>query len=93
MIESGELNWRKGAYGFTLHLRQAKSPLLHVVPDDTYSGMWRIRLSDGRLTDMVNLTRAKDAGLSVALASLNTQKDYRESPPVAPPMRSKRRAA
>jgi hypothetical protein len=89
MIESGELNWRKGAHGFTLHLRQAKSPLLHVVPDNTYSGMWRIRLSDGRLTAMVNLTRAKDAGLSVALASLNAKKkDYRESARVTPPVRS-----
>jgi hypothetical protein len=86
MIESGELNWRKGAHGFTLHLRQAKSPLLHVVPDNTYSGMWRIRLSDSRLTAMVNLPRAKDAGLSVALASLNAKKDYRESAPETPPI-------
>jgi hypothetical protein len=27
---------------------------------------------DGHLTDMVNLTRAKDAALSLALADLNT---------------------
>ena len=32
-----------------------------IVPDAIYPGMYRIRLSDGSLTDMVNLTRAKDA--------------------------------
>jgi len=33
--------------------------------------MYRVRLPDGRLTDIVNLTRAKDAAVSLALASLN----------------------
>jgi hypothetical protein len=32
----------------------------------------RARLRDGRLTDMVNLSRAKDAAVSLALADLNT---------------------
>ena len=31
-----------------------------IVPDMTYPGMWRIRQPDGSLSDMVNLTRAKD---------------------------------
>jgi hypothetical protein len=31
-----------------------------VIPDERYPGMYRIRLPDGRLTDMVNLTRARD---------------------------------
>jgi hypothetical protein len=30
-------------------------------PDAVYPGMYRIRLSDGSLSDMVNSTRAKDA--------------------------------
>jgi hypothetical protein len=32
-----------------------------IVPDATYSGMYRIRRADGSLSDMVNLTRARDA--------------------------------
>jgi hypothetical protein len=32
-----------------------------VVPDATHPGMWRVRWPDGRLSDMTNLTRAKDA--------------------------------
>jgi hypothetical protein len=32
-----------------------------VVPDAAHTGMWRVRWLDGRLSDMTNLTRAKDA--------------------------------
>ena len=32
-----------------------------IVPDGKYAGMWRVKLTDGSLSDMVNLTRAKDA--------------------------------
>jgi hypothetical protein len=32
-----------------------------VVPDSTYPGMYRVRLPDGTLTDIVNLTRARAA--------------------------------
>jgi hypothetical protein len=32
-----------------------------IVPDSKWPGMYRIRLPDGSLSDMVNLTRAKDA--------------------------------
>jgi hypothetical protein len=41
------------------------------MPDSKYPSMWRARLSDGHVTDMVNLTRAKDAAVSLALAKLN----------------------
>ena len=33
--------------------------------------MWRVRMPKGNVSDMVNLTRAKDTALSLALASLN----------------------
>lgn len=33
----------------------------NVVPDAAHPGMWRVRWPDGRLSDMTNLTRAKDA--------------------------------
>ena len=32
-----------------------------VAPDPARPGMWRVRWPDGRLSDMTNLTRAKDA--------------------------------
>ena len=32
-----------------------------IVANERYAGMYRIRLPGGGLTDMVNLTRAKDA--------------------------------
>jgi hypothetical protein len=32
-----------------------------VLPDKTYPGMYRIRKPDGTLSDMLNVTRAKDA--------------------------------
>jgi hypothetical protein len=33
--------------------------------------MWRVRSADGQLSDIVNLTRAKDAAETIALAVLN----------------------
>jgi hypothetical protein len=50
---------RKVAYA--LHYGSAQSPLATVVPDNRWPGMWRIAWPDGRITDMVNLSRAKDA--------------------------------
>jgi hypothetical protein len=40
--------------------------LAAVKPDKDWPGLWRVHLPDGRITDMVNLTRAKDAALSLA---------------------------
>jgi hypothetical protein len=37
-----------------------------IVPDARWPGMYRIRLPGGELTDMVNLTRAKDALAALA---------------------------
>ena len=39
------------------------------------AGMWRVRLPDGYLTDMVNLSRAKDAAASLALGVLNQHRE------------------
>lgn len=45
--------------------------LASIEPDQTCSGMWRVRLPDGSLTDIVNLSRARDAVASLALGALN----------------------
>jgi hypothetical protein len=46
-------------------LRASKPPSRkldpRIVPDDKWPDMYRLRLPDGRLSVMVNLTRAKDA--------------------------------
>jgi hypothetical protein len=46
----------------TGHVSRASKPLPKgIVADAKYPGMYRLVLPDGTLTDMVNLTRAKDA--------------------------------
>jgi hypothetical protein len=59
-----DLTWR----GDSLLLGQRQ--LAHLVPDTRHRGMWRISIN-GRLTDMVNKSRARDAALSLALGLLN----------------------
>jgi hypothetical protein len=41
-----------------------------VIPDEGWPGMWRVWMPDERVSDMVNLARAKDAGMA-ALARAN----------------------
>ena len=41
-----------------------------VEPDSKYPQMWRVRLPNGHLSDIVNLTRAKDAARYLALKAL-----------------------
>jgi hypothetical protein len=43
--------------------------------DANWPGMWRVRFG-GKLSDMVNLSRAKDAAVSMVLRELNA--DYRK---------------
>ena len=49
--------------------------LATIEPDQSWPGMWRVRLPDGYLTDMVNLSRAKDAAASLALGVLNQHRE------------------
>jgi hypothetical protein len=50
-----------------LQLYYGSNPLpWSVVEDDRYPGMWRVRSGDGTLSDMTNLTRAKDAAMTLA---------------------------
>ena len=49
-----------------LHYGSSRNPIFRVVPDAVYPGMWRVVLPDGSLSDMANLTRAKDAAVVMA---------------------------
>ena len=42
-----------------------------VEPEAKWPGMWRVRFG-GKLSDMANLSRAKDAAISLVLGELNT---------------------
>ena len=81
MIDRRGLVWR----GDWLELRSGDRAGLcvEVVADKIYPGMFRVRLPDGELTDMVNRTRARDAAAAILLGILNSRK----TPAVASPMR------
>ena len=51
-----QTNW----HGFELRLPTGRL-LATVVPDANHAGMYRVRTPDGHLSDMVNISRAKDA--------------------------------
>jgi hypothetical protein len=53
------------AEAMALYYGNARKPLARIVPDGRWPGMWRISWSDGRLSDMVNLSRAKDAAIAL----------------------------
>ena len=42
-------------------------PVVEVIPDAKYAAMWRVRKSDGSVTDMVNLVRAKELAAVLAM--------------------------
>jgi hypothetical protein len=63
-----------------------------IEPDSKYPNMWRVRLPNGHVTDMVNRSRAKDAAVGLAVIEFAKLKD-RDSLAGAPPMRPNREAA
>jgi hypothetical protein len=62
-------------HGRQLRLFSGLRVLASIEPDQTWPGMRRVRLPDGYLTDMVNLSRAKDAAASLALGVLNQKRE------------------
>jgi hypothetical protein len=54
------------AFQYSLRYGSAKNPVAEVIPDKTWPGMWRVRTPDRSLSDMANLSRAKDAALAIA---------------------------
>jgi hypothetical protein len=45
--------------------KSAAPYVVGIVPDEKWPGMYRLKRADGSLSDMVNLTRAKDALLAL----------------------------
>ena len=51
---------RGNGIGETLRAPQARALPRGIVPDANWPGMYRVQLADGTLSDMLNLTRARD---------------------------------
>jgi hypothetical protein len=48
-------------HGYVLHYGNARVPMVRVVPDDRWPGMWRMIWPDSQLSDLGNLSRIRDA--------------------------------
>lgn len=73
---TNELVWD----GLRLRLRTVDGPVMATVEEDAnWPGMWRVRFG-GKLSDMANLSRAKDAAISLALSKLNGGSHADKSP-------------
>ena len=62
-----DLTWK----GDKLYRNGSRRPLVGIEPDSKYPDMWRVRLWDGSLSDMVSRVRAKDAATCIALREAN----------------------
>ena len=60
-----------------------------ITPDTKYPSMWRVRYPDGSLSDIVNLTRARDGARCLALAVLNTRETRVAASPIAQKARAR----
>jgi hypothetical protein len=87
IVGRDRLAWHRA--GDILSLRRGRSAaiLAAVETDPKWAGMFRVRCG-GELSDMVNLTRAKDAAVVLALRSLNSK--VQEKPPGASGVRDRR---
>ena len=68
-----KLNWKFEDGSYVLYRQGSRAPVLCVVPDKTYPAMWRIKPKAGALSDMVNLSRAKDAAFGLAMDEYDRQ--------------------
>jgi hypothetical protein len=70
------LTWKRSGKGWRLF--DGKRRFGEVVPDSKYPNMWRIVLSGGRLSDMANLSWARNAVLEAATRELQYEARQRE---------------
>jgi hypothetical protein len=68
-----KLSWRFEGGKHVLYRQGSKTPVLSVVADQIYPGMWRILDRDGNLSDLGNITRIKDAAVAIAMADYDNQ--------------------
>jgi len=68
-----KLNWKFENGSYVLYRHGSRAPVLCVMPDKTYPAMWRIKTKAGVLSDMVNLSRAKDSAFGLAMDEYDRQ--------------------
>jgi hypothetical protein len=73
------LVWRKAEPGWRLYAKGRRFG--DVVPDTKYPGMWRVKLSGGRLSDMANLSWARNAVLEAAVREIEYEARAATTPP------------
>ena len=66
---------------YALHYGSARTPIALVVPDSVCPVMYRIRWPSGELSDMVNLSRAKDAARARPAAPRSAPLPLENRPP------------
>ena len=82
-----DLTWKRNGADWVLHRKRRR--MGRVVPDSKNPGMYRIALSGGRLSDMANLSWAKNAVLEAAIRELEyeargTRRHRAINPPKCP---------
>jgi hypothetical protein len=78
-----DLYWRQKGTSLILCASGAES--MHVIPDARFEGLWRVA-GRGQLSDMLNLSRAKDCAASLTLAALNRPTTAQETRPPPTPI-------
>src|SRR5262249_60495997 len=73
------LIWRKAGTGWRLFADRRRFG--EIVPDAKYPGMWRVKLSGGRLSDMTNLSWARNAVLEAAIGEIEYEARHAATTP------------
>ncbi len=66
------MHWTREGDDWVLKFNRRK--VGRVFRDSQYPGMWRSRRADGKLSDVANLSRAKDAALGAAQRDIEPPK-------------------
>jgi len=73
IVGRDRLTWRARDGRWMLFHRSDRRPIAVVESDANWPGLFRIRYPDGHVSDVVNLTRAKNAAAVFALRCLNSK--------------------
>ena len=79
---TAKLDWK----GDDLYFARRK--LISVVRNEKYSNMWRVLFPDGRVSDIANRTRAKDAALGHTRRMVDAVQNRSEAASEGRPVRS-----
>ena len=78
IVGGDRLCWRRDGSALALYHGKSQNTLVHIEPDPIWPGMFRVR-SRVAVSDLCNLTRAKDAAFAIALRHLNSEVQEKRS--------------